>query len=211
MEGFTEAMALRPDDVVALSMMSQPLLFLGRAEEAGEYQERGLRLDASNVNLNLFHAHYRVSVGDLGGTEQALAHARAVVGDDAMLDATEALLWAKRGEPTRAEAMLARMRKHTRSVAHTHHVWHQAAAVHALLGQPSDAVEHLRNAAENGFPNEPLFRNDPDLSSLRDDEEMRALIADVAQQRTELRREFGYQARASVSGPGGPLPAKDRG
>jgi hypothetical protein len=40
---------------------------------------------------------------------------------------------------------------------------------------------------------------------------MRALIADVAQQRTELRREFGYQARASVSGPGGPLPAKDRG
>jgi predicted Zn-dependent protease len=122
MEGFTEAMALRPDDVVALSMMSQPLLFLGRAEEAGEYLERGLRLDASNVNLHLFHAHYRVSVGDLGGTEQALAHARAVVGDDAMLDATEALLWAKRGEPTRAEAMLARMRKHTRSVAHTHHV-----------------------------------------------------------------------------------------
>jgi len=191
-EGLTEAIALRPDDVFAMGMMSQPLLFSGRREEAGEYLERALRLDASNVNMHLFHAHYRVSVGDLGGTEQALTHARAIVGDDAMLDATEALLWAKRGEPTRAEDMLARMREHTRSVAHTHHVWHQAAAVHALLGQPSDAVEYLRNAAETGFPNEPLFRNDPDLSCLRDDDEMKALITEVAQQRADLRREFGY-------------------
>ena len=55
-------------------------------------------------------------------------------------------------------------------------------------GRTADAVEWLRKTADNGMPNYPLFRNDPNLRSLQGDAGYEALMG-------TLRRQFEANAR----------------
>ena len=59
---------------------------------------------------------------------------------------------------------------------------------YARLGRKADAVDWLRRAAENGFPNYPLFRNDPSLKTLQGDSGYETLMAALAQQFESYRR-----------------------
>ena len=72
---------------------------------------------------------------------------------------------------------LAIARRNTRS--HFHHAQFTIACTYARLGRKADAVEWLRQTAENGMPNLPLFRNDPNLSSLQGDVEYERLMASL--------------------------------
>jgi len=50
------------------------------------------------------------------------------------------------------------------------------------LGRKADAVEWLRRTAENGMPNYPLFRNDPNLRGLQGDAGYERLMATLERQ-----------------------------
>ena len=100
------------------------------------------------------------------------------------------------GEPLKAfeHIELAIIRKNSRS--HFHHAQFTIACAYARLGRKTDAVEWLRRTAENGMPNYPLFRNDPNLRSLQGDAAYESFMA-------ELERQFAANAQlvgtASVS------------
>jgi hypothetical protein len=134
----------------------------------------------------------RLYLGDLAGAERGLERGREHLGDDPLFDSCEALLWAKRGDPARAEAALARAARERPSIAHTHHARHYAAAAHAVLGRPREAIAALARAAAEGLPNAPAFRTDPHLSVLRDEPDWKALLArverDASAARVELAR-----------------------
>jgi serine/threonine-protein kinase len=90
-----------------------------------------------------------------------------------------ALLLAMQGKSLDAlrQIGLAIARRNTRS--HFHHAQFTIACTYARLGRKADAVEWLRKTAENGMPNLPLFRNDPNLSSLQGDVEYERLMASL--------------------------------
>jgi predicted Zn-dependent protease len=190
-ESFCEALASQADDPLALSVTAQAALFQGRYDEAREYIERSHRADPAHWLTQVVRPSMWLYQGDLAGAEQLIQTARQRRPDEPLLDACEALLWAKRGEPARAEAALARAVRDRPSVAHDHHRWHYAAATHAVLGRPREAVVQLRIAAETGLPNAPGFRKDPHLAPLADDPGMQALLAELDRHEREIRAELG--------------------
>jgi hypothetical protein len=76
-------------------------------------------------------------------------------------------------------------------LVHTHHSSHQAAAAHAVLGEPEPAAALLREAMSTGLPNLAAFANDPHLAPHRDHPEMQRLFADLAKEDASYRRDFG--------------------
>ncbi len=111
--------------------------------------------------------------------------------DDPLIDASEALLWAKRGEETKALEALSRAMQDKPSLGHIHHAWHHAAQAYALLGKPTEAISRLRAASVDGLPQYPLFRDDPQLASLHDEPEMKQLLSDLESEWTGYCDEFG--------------------
>jgi hypothetical protein len=104
---------------------------------------------------------------------------------------TEPLLWAKRGEATRAERHVQQALGNLKSVSHVHHTRHYLAAALATMGETERAIDQLREAAETGFPNYPLFLSDPHLSAIRDHPNGTKLLAQLQSGWQVLRREFG--------------------
>jgi tetratricopeptide (TPR) repeat protein len=55
--------------------------------------------------------------------------------------------------------------------------WYNRACGQARAGQRKKALEDLRVALRNGFSDRQLIQSDPDLASLRDDEEFRRIVS----------------------------------
>ena len=114
----------------------------------------------------------------------ALLDSAKVAGDQEANDrqAVRGLLYAVMG---RREESLARLRdaiERPTGRSHFHHAQFTIACAYARLGRKADAVEWLRRAAENGMPNYPLFRNDPNLRGLQGDPGYERLMAALERQ-----------------------------
>jgi hypothetical protein len=127
----------------------------------------------------------------LGEAEQAIDSARKLVGDDALLRGAEALLWAKRGEPERADENARQALASLESVSHDHHTRHYVAAALATIGQSERAVEQLRLTAETGLPNHPLFSVDPHFAPLKARPDFKELMGQLQKGWKAFRDEFG--------------------
>ena len=193
LDHLSEALASGPDDPLVIQFIAQVLWFEGRYGEAMEHHERSLSLDPVHLWSIIFSPGVALYQGDLERAERLIETGRQVVGPDALLTACEALLWAKRGELDRADTTLAHALKRQKTFLHEHHTLHTAVAVHALLGQPAEAMRQLRATAGTGFPNYLLFRDDPHLQSLREDAEYRALLEELRTDHEAYAREFGIK------------------
>jgi hypothetical protein len=91
-------------------------------------------------------------------------------------------MYAALGRSKEALAQIDSATMHPDSRSHFHHAQFTIACAYARLGRKSDAVEWLRRTAENGMPNYPLFRNDPNLKSLQGDPGYEALMGLLKQQ-----------------------------
>jgi hypothetical protein len=90
-------------------------------------------------------------------------------------------MYAALGQPREALLHLkAAMGSGSRS--HFHHAQFTIACTYARLGKKAEAVEWLRRTADNGMPNYPLFRNDPNLRGLQGDPAYEALMTRLQQQ-----------------------------
>jgi tetratricopeptide (TPR) repeat protein len=103
-------------------------------------------------------------------------------------EAARALLYASMGRSGDALSHLTLAMGAPDSRSHFHHAQFTIACTYARLGRKRDAVEWLRRTANNGMPNYPLFRNDPNLRGLQGDPEYENLM-------TDLRRQFDANAR----------------
>jgi len=106
-----------------------------------------------------------------------------------MTPSCEALLWAKRGEATKAEQLLVSALR-GKPLFHTHHMWHTAAVTYAVLGKSQRALSLLERAAAFGLPNYTLFRDDPHFRPLHDLRGFQKLLARLQRERRTLTADF---------------------
>jgi tetratricopeptide (TPR) repeat protein len=99
-----------------------------------------------------------------------------------VVTSTRAILHAKAGKLREAERDIARAVQVGEGFGHFHHTAHNIASAYALLHRPALAVQYLRRAADDGLPCYPLFQNDPQLASLRQDPGYIALMAELKAQ-----------------------------
>jgi hypothetical protein len=112
----------------------------------------------------------------------------------------DGMLLAKRGENKKAEQALARaLRSGGKTMLHTHHMWHTAAATYAILGKQVPAISWLNKAAVTGLPNYHLFRDDPHFASLKNNQRYIALLTRLRREFLGYEREFGVPVAAHAS------------
>jgi hypothetical protein len=105
-----------------------------------------------------------------------------------------ALYLAQTGKFQEAEALIpvfvGKVNRHDESF---HHVAYNAACVFAMDGNAGDAVKWLREAANSGFPNYPLFTRDPLLDRIRQSPEFIQFLAEQKAQHERFQQEFADQ------------------
>ena len=164
--GLREALAAEPEDSFTITFVAQGLNFRGEYDAAAEYFARTLMMDPADQWSGLFCSANLIYAGRLETAEQQLRVAEPYYAGDPMLTASEALLWAVRGEKKRAEQLLRRVFRGAKSKLHTHHAMHMAASAYTTLGRPTEATTLLQKASVTGLPNYPTFRNDRYLKPL---------------------------------------------
>ncbi len=138
------------------------LISLGRLEEAGRVVDGAIE--------------GRVVDGAIEGNP---------VDQGGVLHAARAMLRAKRGDRSGAEADVAEAVRVGRNFIHFHHTAYSIGAVYTTLGEFDKAQEWIENAANDGFPNYTYFENDVHLERLRSIPRFRAFLA-------KLRREWEH-------------------
>jgi tetratricopeptide (TPR) repeat protein len=141
--------------------------------------------------LGGFAVEKAIVLAALGRASEGLAvldSLRTSRGDNADGMAARALMHAALGQEPQALALVRTAIAAPNSRSHAHHAQFTIACVYARLGRKAEAVEWLRRTAEDGMPNSPLFRNDPNLRSLQGDPGYETLMA-------ALERQFEANAR----------------
>jgi TolB-like protein/tRNA A-37 threonylcarbamoyl transferase component Bud32/tetratricopeptide (TPR) repeat protein len=190
-DGLHTALATQPDDGFALTFLGQAKMLHGDYGEGESCFRRALSLDPSSIWANLFSPMAPLYGANPEGAVDILTNAQHFFPGDALLTSWEGLLWAKRGEPRKAEQFIRKALKAAKSVLHTHHMWHTAAATYAVVGKPELAVPLLTRAAKNGLPNYPVFRDDQHFQSMHKYRPFLQLLAKVKKETEGFRREFG--------------------
>ena len=102
-----------------------------------------------------------------------------------------ALYMAQTGRFQEAEALipvfLAKLNRHDESY---HHLTYNAACIYALDGNAAEAVTRLRETANSGFPNYPLFARDHLLDRVRQSPEFDQFLAEQKAQWERFQQEF---------------------
>lgn len=197
-DGLHEALATQPDDGFALTFLGQARMLQGDYGEAESYFKRALSLDPASLWANLFYPMVPLYGANPEGSVELLKSAQYFFPGDALLTSWEGLLWAKRGEPRKAEQAIRKAMKVGKSVLHTHHMWHTAAATYSILEKPELAVPLLTRAAKSGLPNYPVFRDDQHFQSMQKYGPYLRLLAKVKKETEGYRREFGSSSAAAV-------------
>lgn len=190
-EGLLSVLNTDPEDVFSLVFLGQIAMYRWDYNEAEEYHLRAFHVDPTNIWAHLFYPTIALYRGQLEEADERIRVARQLLIDDPWLRGCEALLWAKRGEIGKAEELARRALRGGKPLLHTHHLFHTAAAVDALLGNPARAIALLRKASGTGLPNYPVFHEDPHFHSLRKRPEFLSLMADLKREWEGYRQEFG--------------------
>jgi eukaryotic-like serine/threonine-protein kinase len=190
-EGLHTALATHPDDRFGLTFLGQAVMLQGNYDEAEAYFKRALSIDPASLWANLFSPMVPLYGPNPEDAVELIKSAKNFFPEDALLTSWEGLLWAKRGEPRKAEQATRRALKAGKSVLHTHHMWHTAAATYATLGKKELAVPLLTRAAKTGLPNYPVFRDDPHFRAMHTYVPFQRLLAKIKKETESYRREFG--------------------
>ena len=111
--------------------------------------------------------------------------------DDRSFLLQKSLLLALKGDFSSAEAAIPGVaaKLESNSLAR-HHETYDIACVYALAGKSGEAVKWLKETAETGFPNYPLFERDPYLNRIRQAPEFVQFMAEMKSQNEKYRNEF---------------------
>jgi len=84
-----------------------------------------------------------------------------------LVTSVRAMMLAKAGKKSEAEAGIQHAIQIGRGYAHFHHTSYNVAVSYALMGQPEPALHWLQVTADEGFPCYPLFEGDTNLDNIR--------------------------------------------
>lgn len=138
----------------------------------GEYEKALGMFESVNVKLK---PYFRISLvaqthfylGQIEGAVNMLEEGLKEYPDEPQLNSTYAIILASKGKNGEARSKMAVAIENRSELRHVHHLYHNLAAVTALMGENKEAVEWLIKAADDGFPSYPLFKRDPNLRNLR--------------------------------------------
>ena len=105
-------------------------------------------------------------------------------------NSVRAMMLAKAGRRTEAQAAIDRALSLGRNFGHFHHTAYNIASAYSLLGNRDKGIEYLQSAAEDGFPCYPLFVTDAQLDGLRKDPRFVSLIAKLEQDWKRRKQSF---------------------
>jgi hypothetical protein len=126
---------------------------------------------------------------NLGRSEEASAMIDQLLGDypeddGALFISMQAVSAASAGEERKAPERIELAIQTAKWFGHFHHAAYQIAVAFALLYYAKQPVEWLEFAATDGFPCYPLFQNDGNLDSLRQDARYINFMANLNRQWT---------------------------
>jgi serine/threonine protein kinase len=99
-----------------------------------------------------------------------------------MVTSVKAMMLAKAGKNSEAEAAIQHAIGIGRGYAHFHHTSYNIASAYALMNEPGEAMRWLQVTADEGFPNYLLFEGDTQLDNLRKDPRFIAFMSQQKQQ-----------------------------
>jgi eukaryotic-like serine/threonine-protein kinase len=136
-------------------------------------------------------AWYLMAKGRFAEAEKAIDAWPRTQGTIVQVPATEALLFARRGNFRAADAEIPIiLSKHPMKDPLYHHDAYDIACVYALEGKSHDAVKWLRESAVNGFHLYPRYTRDRLLDRIRDSPEFIQFLVDMKAENDRFRREF---------------------
>jgi eukaryotic-like serine/threonine-protein kinase len=183
-----QAVAICPDDTIARYQLGFCRYHQGRYEDALAITEEVARTSPT------FWLHYQAALCllRLGRHEDAGEKLRLLAEETPgrhLGFAVRGLISALRGDAAAAHEQVRLTMENGTAFGHYHHAQYEVACIHALLGEQDEAVHTLTEAAANGYPCLPLFRDDPLLAGLHGSEAYRRLLS-------RLEREQAVYAQA---------------
>jgi TolB-like protein len=205
---FEQALASAPEHGVAGYQMGYCRYHQGRYQEGLEIAERVAR---SGPSPWIFYqmASCQLRLGRLADAEEtAMLMAQQFPGE-ALVHPIRGLVAARRGEPAAAREQARAILANPTAFLHYHHAQYDLACIHALLGEPQEAVRELAAAAANGYPCVTLFESDPLLASLHGVPAFDDLLVALRHERARYERLYA-ELQAEQPSPPRALPAAAR-
>jgi len=191
MAGIRAYLEVQPDDILALLTIGETLGWDGDANGFLEYTREVIARDPGIPYGRLFFPIALLYVDRLEEAESEIRLGKGMLGDDSMLLAGEALLWAKRGEREQTNNIVRSAVENQKSVSHAHHTYHVVAAALATIGEADGSIRELARAADAGLPNFTAFSRDPHFDSIRDEPDFESLMAGLKTGWQSFKDEFG--------------------
>lgn len=184
-----QALALNPNNTMARYRVANYLVWQGRSSEALAV----LKTVPSEVSPLLVERMTAEALIQTGRLSDAAAIVDAYLNNNPVdeggsFTGLKALLLARSGKHEEAEAAIGRAIEIGKGFGHFHHTAHNIASAYASMNKPEIAVEWLRNAADDGFPNLTYFEIDPNLESLRGFPAFTSLVSDLRTRRDRFKQ-----------------------
>ncbi|HJW13063.1 MAG TPA: protein kinase [Thermoanaerobaculia bacterium] len=182
-----QALAINPEETLAKVHLGFSRYLEGRYREGLEISLEAER--EPSLWCMYQSALCQLRLGDVDGAEETVARGERLVPDDPGPHSVRGLIAACRGDAAAARREIELTVRHqsgrqrfievaikTASFGHYHHAQYDIACIQALLGEKSQALDWLSEAARNGFPCYSFFERDPFLESIRGEDRFRRLV-----------------------------------
>ncbi|HEX9636193.1 MAG TPA: protein kinase [Acidobacteriota bacterium] len=166
---FEAAAAIDPDNPHAHLHLASCRYHQRRFQQALELSEAAVRRAPAPWGYNLMTLCH-IQLGHLDQAELTVDRLSRELPDRPAAQSLRGLIAVCRGDAEEARRQVALMAQtEKKGYGHYHHAQYDAACIFALLGEPRQAVEWLRQAARNGYPCHSFFARDRLLDRLRHD------------------------------------------
>ena len=143
----------------------------------------------------VMNSYLAVALINLDRTTEALSViTNALIADPTdtggLFASVQAILAARQGDKSRAQACITSALKPSQNFGHSHHALYNIACAYSLLNEPDAALIYLRRSAEDGFPCHPMFDADVNLRNLRQNQKFKAFLQEQARTNDQFKKLF---------------------
>jgi TolB-like protein/Tfp pilus assembly protein PilF len=189
-----QALSISPDSMLARYQVGF------RRYHQGDYEGALAATEQAAAAESSFWLHYQAALCllRLGRHEEARENLRLLTKETpgAPLGfAVRGLISALRGDAASAREQVRLTAANGTAFGHYHHAQYEVACIHALLGEHAEATRTLSDAAANGYPCLPLFRDDPLLAGLRGNDAYRRLLSRLEREQAGYAQAYQDAAR----------------
>jgi tetratricopeptide (TPR) repeat protein len=171
-------LALNPSNALARFRYGVIDMYRGRYDEAiGVFEGTPLKKNPSLQGFQTATALFRLGRDGEASAVLDAYLARYPADPAGVGTSTRAMMLARAGKRAEAEAAIGRALSIGQGFGHFHHTAYNVASARALLGQRDEALKWLQVAVDDGFPCYPLFAQDTQLDTLRQDPRFVAFLA----------------------------------